>query len=130
MEDDRPSQPQDLRILDLFFNQIEQNALIEADKETLDIRLKIPRLSCSSFCGLTNISFQITDGLMGAFAFPAGIGLIYEFRFEDRLEIPDQDMVDDPIPEISGEDLAWLRFCNHEADRLAGLVGMADKFFL
>ena len=54
---------------------------------------------------------------MDTLAFTAGIGVMDKNRFPDGFEIIHQDMMNNPIPEISGKDFPQFRFFRKKADR-------------
>jgi len=47
---------------------------------------------------------------VSAFAFPAGIGIVDKYGLIDALEMINQDMMHDPVPEVSGEDFPQFGF--------------------
>ena len=61
-------------------------------------------------------------------AFAASIAVVDETRFPLGLQIADKEMVDNPIPEVGGEDLTGLgAFCDKAGGR-KGAVGAGIQF--
>ena len=56
------------------------------------------------------------------FSFPATVAVVDEELLKDRIELADDEMMDDPVAEIAGEYLALDRFVHDEGDAFADFV--------
>jgi len=52
-----------------------------------------------------------------------------EFFFPDRLKIIYEQMMNNAVAEISGENFPWLGFCNDETDGFSRLIRAVFKLF-
>ncbi len=66
----------------------------------------------------------------GPLAPPARVRVVDEARLEDALLVRDQEVMDDAVAEVCGEDLPRLRALRQEADRPSRPVAAAAKLGL
>jgi hypothetical protein len=71
---------------------------------------------------------QTGNSFMDALALPAGLGIMDKNRFIDRFQIIHQNMMNNPVPKISGKNLPQFRFLGEKADRTARAVAMISQF--
>jgi hypothetical protein len=70
------------------------------------------------------------EGAMGAFAHPAGIGVVNEAALEDRLDDVDQGVVHHPVAKRGGGDDARFRIADGEVEVRPRAVGLSAQLSL
>jgi len=117
------TEPERLGILKFFTDQGEQNLLVHTHEVIFDIKLEIQSPSAAVGSCLADEFPQASHTLVNPLAFAAGVGAVDKDRLPDGLKVIDQNMMDNPVTEISGKDFPQFRFFAKKADRTAGAVG-------
>lgn len=99
-----------------------EDGLLDADKEVRHIRLEVERGNAVILACRAHEVLQPIHRPQGTLAWNAGVAVMHEAVVKARADPVVQQVVHNPVTEISGPDLAHLGVLNHKADGLAGLV--------
>ena len=122
------SKPQRLFIRAFFSDKRKKNLFVYTHKVIFDVKLKIPGPAAAIDSDLTDECSQSGCAFMDALALAAGIGIMDKDWFINGFQIIHQNMMDNPVAEISSKDLSQFWFFRKKADRTAGAVGMISQF--
>ena len=127
MKYDFLGKPENIFVDNFLFNKRKENAFIYRCKEILYIKLKIIRPRTAVFGDLSQKILQPHHGGVGTFILPAGVGVVDEYGFVDTLQTIDQDVMDDSISKVGGEDFPEFRLSGSEENRARRAVSFVFK---
>ena len=130
VKEDHSRQPQKLRVPHLRRDEPVERLLVDRGEEACDIKLERPCPPSPVGRHPSEETHQPVARSERPLAPPTGKRVVDEDRLEDALLVGDQKVVNNPIPEVSREDLAWLGALRDEADGSPRLVGVLPQLAL
>lgn len=103
---------------------------IHSHKIPCNIQFQNPTVFLVIFRARTDKMSRAPDSFRCPFAEPAAIAVFDEMLFKDRIDIIENQMMDDAIPEISGKNFPLDRLVNDKTDTSANLIFPADNILI
>jgi len=79
-------EPDDASVFDMFFQQINQNGVVDIGKKFPNVAFKYPGRSGIIFGNLTNVRAKFVDSTMSAFVATAGVRVSNKFLIKVRIQ--------------------------------------------
>jgi hypothetical protein len=107
----------------------QQNSFIDLQEMRTNISMQEPCFTAPVRARLTKERLQAVRGRMCALAFPASERIVNKDRLPERIETGDDEMVNDPVAKLRGEDLSVFRPFWYEAKSRVWLISPALAIF-
>lgn len=130
VSDDRPhEEAEHFRVLSLVLgiddipNHREENGSIDGHEKTGDIELENPRFVLVVIRGGSHKLFHPRDPERCPLAYPAGVRIVDEKTLQYRVQLVDDEVVNDAVSEVARENLALDGTIDDKSDAFADRVG-------
>ena len=118
MKNDDVSKPEYLGVFHTVGYQSVEDLFVDTGEKTFDIHLEIVAFGgwWGVFGEFSTEALQPQHGAVSAFGFSTGVRVVDEAWFKDRLEIVIEQVVDDSIGKVGGENLTNFWFGDYKCD--------------
>ncbi len=130
VEDDDAHEPDDLRPFFPTADNVVEDLLVDGHEKRPDVQVHEKCVAGAVVARLAHKFLESSYSRVISLAFAAGIAVVDEAPFPSGLQVPDEEVMDDAVAEMGGEDLPGFRALRDKAGRRKGAVGAGFQLLL